>query len=232
MKIRLSGLLSHMGDWETGRIILVLKISRRELEWNVLGHTASTRCEDSLTFQGLSPSLVSGCCWWLGRTKTKRQLSVLFVPSHQHHPENGDGVSSWNFGEPSHFVVAVCPRTFHWGVMFIKFWGENLKYICIEIKITLSIYLADLYMCIYFFFFDICRAFSNIINASIRNGCFFSFGHSIWSLRSCVSANQKNCQNKFYQIWIWDEPLPLKPNHFVRICYNARHPCPKIKLHF
>lgn len=39
---------------------------------------------------------------------------VLFLPSHQQHPEVGDGVSSRNFGEFSHLVCAVCPRIFYW----------------------------------------------------------------------------------------------------------------------
>ena len=30
------------------------------------------------------------------------------------HPEDGDGVSSWNIGRPSHLDTAVCPRKCHW----------------------------------------------------------------------------------------------------------------------
>jgi len=41
---------------------------------SILGllHTSRTsRCEVSPpTFHGLTPSLSSGCCWWLDRTKT------------------------------------------------------------------------------------------------------------------------------------------------------------------
>jgi len=34
---------------------------------NVLGQTAASRCENFPTFQGLTPSPLSGCCWWLGK---------------------------------------------------------------------------------------------------------------------------------------------------------------------
>jgi len=38
-------------------------------QWSVLSQTA-TKCEDFLTFKGLTSSLPSECCWWLGRTNT------------------------------------------------------------------------------------------------------------------------------------------------------------------
>jgi hypothetical protein len=50
-------------------------------------------------------------------TQTTRQdtlLSVVFLPSHQQHREDEDGVSPWNITELSHLDAAVRPRTFYW----------------------------------------------------------------------------------------------------------------------
>lgn len=82
-------------------------------QWNVLGHTATTKCEGSPKFQELTPSPFSGWCWWLGTNKTDNCLLVLVLPSHQQQPETRDGESPWNVRESSHLVEAVCPRTFH-----------------------------------------------------------------------------------------------------------------------
>ena len=42
------------------------------IQWNVLRQTAKSRREGSPTFGVLTPSPPSGCCWWLGRTKTNQ----------------------------------------------------------------------------------------------------------------------------------------------------------------
>jgi len=52
--------------------------------------------EFSPTFQDMTPS----------------PSSVLVLPSHQQHPEDGDGITHWKVGEFSNLEVAVCPRVF------------------------------------------------------------------------------------------------------------------------
>jgi hypothetical protein len=46
---------------------------------NVLGQTAASVCEVSPRFQGVTPYLSSGCCWWLGKTKIDNQVSYCLV---------------------------------------------------------------------------------------------------------------------------------------------------------
>jgi hypothetical protein len=36
------------------------------------------------------------------------------------HPEDGGGVSSWNFRKPSHLDAAVCPGKFNWILLLAK----------------------------------------------------------------------------------------------------------------
>jgi hypothetical protein len=60
---------------------------------NSMKFSRADRCEGSLTFQGLTPSPSSGCCWRFGR--------LLVLTNHQH-PEDGDQVSPWTAGVPSH----------------------------------------------------------------------------------------------------------------------------------
>ena len=68
----------------------------------------------------------SGCCWWLGRTKTDQSWLVLVLSGHQQHPEGGDGVSPRNVREPSSLDLAVCLRTFHW--MFTRAHHANIHF--------------------------------------------------------------------------------------------------------
>jgi len=117
MKIRYSGLVSHMEDWEKG-IILVLKISRRQNSMKCSRAHSRDKMWSLFDVSGTvlpPPTPFAGRSWWLGRIKTVKPLSVLVLPSHQQHPESGDGVSSWNYGEPGKFVAVVCPRKFHSG---------------------------------------------------------------------------------------------------------------------
>jgi len=93
------------------------------LQWNVLGQSAASKCEGLPMLQGLPLSLPSRCCWWLGRTKTDQNWLVLVLPSHQQHPEGGDGASPRNAGKPSRLEVAVCLR-----LMFTRAHHVNIHF--------------------------------------------------------------------------------------------------------
>ena len=62
-------------------------------QWNVPGQTAPSRCKGFPTFQGLTPSQSTECCF---RATPCRWVSPL------------------NVRKPSHLDAAVCPRNFHW----------------------------------------------------------------------------------------------------------------------
>jgi hypothetical protein len=41
-----------------------------------------------------------------------QDVEVLFLPKHQQHPEDGDGISSRNVGKTSHPDAVICPRKY------------------------------------------------------------------------------------------------------------------------
>jgi len=75
---------------------------------NFLAQTAALLCEGFVIFWELTMSPSSKCADGLVAPKLMN-FGAIKPPAH---PGNGDGVSSRNFGKPSHNDVAVCARKF------------------------------------------------------------------------------------------------------------------------
>jgi len=66
-------------NWRTSlNVTSLAAFAAREFN-EIFGQTAASGCKSSPTFQGLTASPSSGCCWRLDKTKTDQQLPYCAV---------------------------------------------------------------------------------------------------------------------------------------------------------